>query len=123
MTARPLFRNFNATSFVDIVFDYHRLSGGNNTFSKLILLVLTVGRIPEQKEGDANRVRFQTTDNGGPTFTHGLLCDSPAIDQGKNLGGSLTDQRGTGFARIFDDTAKPPATDGDNTDIGAFEAQ
>jgi hypothetical protein len=44
---------------VDIVFDYHRLGGGNNTFSKLILLVLTVGRIREQKEGDANRVRFQ----------------------------------------------------------------
>jgi len=57
-------------------------------------------------------------DNGGPTLTHGLLSGSPAIDAGSNAlavdgdGNPLTtDQRGTGFDRIF----------GDSVDIGAFE--
>jgi hypothetical protein len=39
-------------------------------------------------------------DNGGPTMTIALLCDSPAIDKGTSTGltGNLTtDQRGTGF--------------------------
>ena len=57
-------------------------------------------------------------DNGGPTQTHALLPDSPAIDAGDNSlavdadGNPLsTDQRGTGFDRIF----------GGTVDIGAFE--
>jgi hypothetical protein len=62
-------------------------------------------------------------DNGGPTFTHTLLCGSPAIDQGKNFSTSSTDQRGDGFARIVDNPAVPNATGGDGTDIGAFEVQ
>src|SRR5262249_7480906 len=33
-------------------------------------------------------------DNGGPTFTHALLCGSAAVDKGKNFSGSVTDQRG-----------------------------
>jgi Tol biopolymer transport system component len=60
-------------------------------------------------------------DNGGPTKTHALLPGSPAIDKGKNFSGSGTDQRGTGFARTFDDPAIANATDGDGTDIGAYE--
>jgi hypothetical protein len=47
--------------------------------------------------------------NGGPTETHALLCDSPAIDAGNNAGAPPTDQRG--FARIV----------GGIIDIGAFE--
>ncbi|TAL06277.1 MAG: hypothetical protein EPO07_02105 [Verrucomicrobia bacterium] len=48
-------------------------------------------------------------DNGGPTFTHALLCGSPAIDAGDSTNAPATDQRG--FARIV----------GSNIDIGAFE--
>ena len=57
-------------------------------------------------------------DNGGPTKTHALLSDSPAIDAGDDslavdsMSNPLTtDQRGTGFARIL----------GAAVDIGAFE--
>ncbi len=59
-------------------------------------------------------------DNGGPTQTHALLDDSPAIDAGNNSfavdadGTPLAfDQRGDGFDRIVNGTV----------DIGAFEAQ
>jgi hypothetical protein len=62
-------------------------------------------------------------DNGGPTFTIGLLACSPAIDQGKDFSASPTEQRGDGFARTFDDPAVANALAGDGTDIGAFEAQ
>jgi hypothetical protein len=60
-------------------------------------------------------------DNGGPTFTHALLCGSPAIDKGKNLGGLATDQRG--LPRTFDNPLLSNAAGGDGTDIGAFERQ
>ena len=33
-------------------------------------------------------------DNGGPTFTHALLCGSPALDAGDNTDAPATDQRG-----------------------------
>jgi len=56
--------------------------------------------------------------NGGPTFTHGLLFDSPALDQG-NGPGLLTDQRGR--LRPFDSAIIVNA--GDGSDIGAFELQ
>jgi hypothetical protein len=62
-------------------------------------------------------------DNGGPTFTHALLCGSPAIDHGSNFSGSLYDQRGVAFVRTFDDPFAPNASGGDATDIGAFEVQ
>ena len=60
-------------------------------------------------------------ENGGPTQTIALLPGSPAIDAGSNAlavdpstGQPLTtDQRGTGFARIFNGTV----------DIGAYEVQ
>ncbi len=64
--------------------------------------------------------------NGGPTQTIALLSDSPAIDKGTGDGltGTLTnDQRGSGFPRTIDDPDIPPATGGDDTDIGAFELQ
>ncbi len=62
-------------------------------------------------------------DNGGPTFTHALLCGSPAIDKGTNFSGLATDQRGVGFGRTFDDPTVTNAVGGDGTDIGAFEVQ
>ncbi|HSI87885.1 MAG TPA: choice-of-anchor Q domain-containing protein, partial [Pyrinomonadaceae bacterium] len=54
-------------------------------------------------------------DNGGPTFTHALLPGSPAIDAGDPAyaGPLTTDQRGSGFARVFNN----------RIDIGAFELQ
>jgi len=52
-------------------------------------------------------------DNGGPTLTHALAPDSPAIDAGSNSSGLTTDQRGVGFARVF----------GARADIGAYEVQ
>jgi hypothetical protein len=48
-------------------------------------------------------------DNGGPTFTHALLCGSPAINTGDGSGCGPTDQRG--FSRIV----------GGIIDIGAYE--
>ena len=51
--------------------------------------------------------------SGGLTQTMALLAGSPAIDQGNNLAGLATDQRGTGFARVG----------GASADIGAFELQ
>jgi hypothetical protein len=48
-------------------------------------------------------------DNGGPTWTHELLPNSPALDGGRTFGAPVTDQRGT---------ARPQ---GAAVDIGAFE--
>jgi hypothetical protein len=62
-------------------------------------------------------------DNGGSAFTHALLPGSPAIDAGKNFAAGSTDQRGSGFARTFDDASIANANGGDRTDIGAFEVQ
>ena len=58
-------------------------------------------------------------DNGGPTFTHALIDGSPAIDKGKNLSTSPTDQRGN--PRTFDDPNAVNASGGDGTDVGAYE--
>ncbi len=58
--------------------------------------------------------------NGGPVLTHAILPGSPAIDRGKNLGGTSTDARG--FPRTFDDPAIVDVADSDRTDIGAYEA-
>jgi hypothetical protein len=52
-------------------------------------------------------------DNGGPTLTHALAADSPAIDAGNNTAGLAYDQRGAPFARVY----------GAKADIGAFELQ
>jgi len=55
--------------------------------------------------------------NGGPTQTHSLLADSPAIDRGNNgvVAGLQYDQRGPGFPRMVDGGL------GFIVDIGAFE--
>jgi len=58
--------------------------------------------------------------NGGPTPTHALLFGSPALDKG-NRSGALSDQRGR--SRPFNIASIAPASGGDNSDIGAFEAQ
>ncbi len=58
-------------------------------------------------------------DNGGPTQTMALLAGSPALDAGNSS--LTTDQRGA--ARPYDDPNIPNATDGNGSDIGAFELQ
>ena len=54
-------------------------------------------------------------DNGGPTFTHALLPDSPAIDAGdpKFTPPPFFDQRGPGFLRMRNG----------RIDVGSFEVQ
>jgi len=54
-------------------------------------------------------------DNGGPTYTHALLCNSPAINAGNPSFTSPPDydQRGIGFPRVVNG----------RIDIGAFEVQ
>jgi CSLREA domain-containing protein len=58
-------------------------------------------------------------DNGGPTATHALLVDSPAIDAGGNVSCPALDQRGDGFTRPRDGDGNGSAI----CDIGAFELQ
>ncbi len=53
------------------------------------------------------------TTNGGPTRTHALLTDSPAIGHGTNLLNLVNDQRGDPFARVV----------GGAIDVGAYELQ
>lgn len=65
-------------------------------------------------------------DNGGLTKTIALLIGSPAIDKGTRIafsGNLTTDQRGAGFARVFDDPSIPNAAGSDGADIGAFELE
>lgn len=52
-------------------------------------------------------------DNGGPTLTHALGENSPALDAGNNVLGLVFDQRRANFMREY----------GAATDIGAFEEQ
>lgn len=54
-------------------------------------------------------------DNGGPTWTHALLTDSPAIDAGDNVSCPATDQRGYMRPQDGDDDNNPVC------DIGAYE--
>jgi hypothetical protein len=64
-------------------------------------------------------------DNGGPTWTHALLTNSPAIDQGKSDAipalARVTDQRGAIRNSDFPVVANAAGSDG--SDIGAFEVQ
>ncbi len=77
------------------------------------------GSCPFSASGDLNGLdpKLATlADNGGPTKTHALLVNSPAISGGGNAlipPGVVHDQRGPGFNRVFE--AEP-------VDIGAFES-
>ena len=58
--------------------------------------------------------------NDGPTRSHALKLNSPALDKGKAFG-LTTDQRGFSRPNDHNDLQNSPA--GDGTDIGAYEVQ
>ncbi len=80
--------------------------GANNLIGDAGTLALP----PDTLDGDP--LLAALADNGGPTRTHALADDSPAIDAGNNAGAFDFDQRGEGFPRIVGAVA----------DIGAIEA-
>jgi hypothetical protein len=81
-----------------------RISGANN-----LINVATVELPADTISADPRLAPL--SNNGGPTRTHALLSDSPAIDRGNNRSGFAYDQRGPGFPRVK----------GFGPDIGAFE--
>jgi hypothetical protein len=96
-----------STGFADIHDDAGLILGGNNNL---------VGRsgpnvtLPPDTLHDNPRLG-PLLDNGGPTRTHALQRNSPAVDRGSNDDGLAFDQRGADFARVF----------GPAADIGAVE--
>jgi len=75
-------------------------------------LITTTGNIPLPPDTISADPRLAAlADNGGPTKTHALSADSPAIDSGNNEAGLDFDQRGPGHPRVK----------GLQADIGAFE--
>jgi hypothetical protein len=61
--------------------------------------------------------------NGGSTMTHVPLSNSPAIDQGKDIGGTQQDQRGSVRPVNYNDPSIVLPAGGDGSDIGAVELQ
>ena len=83
----------------------HRVSGADNIIGTSFLPV------PADTIATDDSRLAPLANNGGPTQTHALLPDSPAIDAGNNVPDFLDDQRGDGFPRVK----------GVRTDIGAYE--
>lgn len=81
--------------------------GGTNS------LVMATGSNTTLPAGtlNADPLLAPLANNGGPTWTMGLLAGSPAIDAGSNPSNFANDQRGSGFPRVV----------GAAVDIGAFE--
>jgi hypothetical protein len=84
-------------------------------------LVVTGASNLIRSQGDYQAITVSTDDplleplanNGGPTLTHALPNNSPAINLGSNPQSLATDQRGVSYSRAIGGTA----------DIGAFELQ
>jgi len=112
------------TGFLGVIPDVNFSLIGNNTGSSLaearIGLSDANGNLIGDPTGNGiiNPLFGPLADNGGPTLTHALLPDSPAINAGdlNAIAGvddvPQFDQRGEGFGRIFS-----------RIDIGAFEVQ
>jgi hypothetical protein len=84
----------------------HTITGAGN------LIRHTSSLVPDDTITDCPQLGF-LANNGGPTLTHAIGSDSPAIDAGNILFSFDNDQRGPGFPRVF----------GSSADIGAFENQ
>jgi hypothetical protein len=89
---------------------YIKGSGNNLTGSHNLIISSNLG-LPDTLTSDPRLVPL--ANHGGPTRTHALSSNSPAIDKGNNVLPISTDQRGTGFAREV----------GAAADIGAYERQ
>jgi hypothetical protein len=85
-------------------------SFGEVTGSGNLIMAATVSP-PGTITGDPHLLPLRN--NGGPTGTHALAPNSPAINQGNNIASAIYDQRGTRYLRVF----------GAAADIGAFELQ
>ena len=79
---------------------------------------------------DSQVVAAELEDNGGPTLTHKLVNNSPAIDNGKGLRfedllfiHNAFDQRGLPVTEIIGRPPGGPPELGTSTDIGALEVQ
>ena len=103
-------------------------SVGNNTFGTVTSLGYNLSsddgggfltKAGDQINKDPMLDPAALQDNGGPTDAIALLPGSPAIDKGKDIGGTGHDQRG--LARPFDFATIPNAIGGDGSDIGALE--
>ncbi|MEM8677898.1 MAG: choice-of-anchor Q domain-containing protein [Planctomycetota bacterium] len=93
----------------DVAYGYYTCGSGFSVGGNQILATSN-GNTPTPIDGILDTL---LSDNGGRTLTHALVLNSPAIDAGVGSGGSLFDQRGEPFVRVF----------GPRIDIGAFELQ
>lgn len=107
---------FNGATLSDA--STHNLLGGGNAGG-------LVHGVDGNQVGIADARLGALASNGGPTQTHALLSDSPAIDAGDPAFNAnaftpplSTDQRGSGFARVLKGSA---ASASSRVDIGAFE--
>ncbi|NET45748.1 DUF4347 domain-containing protein [Okeania sp. SIO2B3] len=85
------------------------ISGGNNLIGTGNAISNFNGN--NDQTGITNPLLADLADNGGPTFTHLPLSNSPAVDAGSNPNALTTDQRGE------------PRFVGEGVDIGAVELQ
>jgi hypothetical protein len=90
----------------DVQASTYSILGANN------LIRFTSSLVPDDTLVDSPMLA-PLADNGGPTRTHAIARDSPAIDAGNNNRCDFFDQRGIAFSRVF----------GPHADIGAFEYQ
>ncbi len=103
----------NSGSSIAFASQGHNLFGENGQSRVSNAVLHPSDRIPS---GSVNTVINPVTNNGGPTPTLLPVPDGPAINAGDNAlipAGVTTDQRGTGFPRIVNETM----------DIGAAEVQ
>jgi hypothetical protein len=109
--------NISHSTFADSTLDDLKIDSGtaNVTHSILKSVVGTLATNTFNLIG-GNAMLAPLADNGGPTLTHALLSDSPAINAGDPtipFDPDQFDQRGPGFPRVL----------GGQIDIGAFEVQ
>jgi hypothetical protein len=92
-----------------ILSGYGGLTGSDNLVIATNVVSPPPGVITVTADPRLGPLRF----NGGPTKTHALLSDSPALTVGNDNAGFAVDQRGAGYPRTTGAAAK--------VDIGAFE--
>jgi len=100
---------FNSTAQDIVVFNgAASVSGADN----LVMSIGVVGVAPGVITQTGEPRLAPLANHGGPTATHALLADSPAVAHGNNTANLDTDQRGPGYPR--------PAT---SPDMGSYQRQ